>query len=215
MDASSRFGSNGLSKVDIEALPSGAARLTAGCRPDLASGSQDKSSNFGATREPVDQASSPHRKCASDFGRSRITTFRDLRKLVKVLAIPGRIGVQPMTALKLPENRAGNGSAADFGRIFEAAPRRCWSSIRRRIGSWMPIRPPAGCSAMTARSCAACAVTALHPGQLPALIVFTEAVMAKGEYWTRGLNPRHAAGRELVAGICRQRAWRRRPRNCC
>ncbi|WP_245303920.1 sigma 54-interacting transcriptional regulator [Pseudorhodoplanes sinuspersici] len=42
------------------------------------------------------------------------------------------------------------------------------------------------------------AVTALHPGQLPALIVFTDGVMAKGEYWTRGLKPRHAAGHELV-----------------
>ena len=41
------------------------------------------------------------------------------------------------------------------------------------------------------------AVSALHPGQLPSLIVFSEAVMAKGEYWTRGLHPRHAAGREL------------------
>ncbi|MFN3348669.1 sigma 54-interacting transcriptional regulator [Pseudorhodoplanes sp.] len=41
-------------------------------------------------------------------------------------------------------------------------------------------------------------VTALHPGQLPALIVFTEAVLAKREYRTRGLKPHHAAGHELA-----------------
>ena len=41
-------------------------------------------------------------------------------------------------------------------------------------------------------------VTALHPGQLPALIVFTDGVLAKGEYRTRGLKPRHAAGHELA-----------------
>lgn len=41
------------------------------------------------------------------------------------------------------------------------------------------------------------AISALHPGQLPALIVFTEAVLTKGRYWTRSLMPRHATGREL------------------
>jgi PAS domain S-box-containing protein len=39
--------------------------------------------------------------------------------------------------------------------------------------------------------------SALHPGQLPALIVFTEAVLAKGSFWTRGLTARDAAGNEL------------------
>lgn len=37
----------------------------------------------------------------------------------------------------------------------------------------------------------------LHPGQLPALIVFSEAVLTQGNYWTRTLAPRHATGREL------------------
>jgi PAS domain S-box-containing protein len=41
-------------------------------------------------------------------------------------------------------------------------------------------------------------VTALHPGQRPALVVFTQAVEAKGTFWTRGLRPRHATGRELA-----------------
>jgi PAS domain S-box-containing protein len=41
------------------------------------------------------------------------------------------------------------------------------------------------------------AFSALHPEQLPALIVFTQAVQAKGRYWTRTLTARHATGREL------------------
>jgi formate hydrogenlyase transcriptional activator len=40
-------------------------------------------------------------------------------------------------------------------------------------------------------------MTELHPGQRPALIVFTQAVTAKRRYWTRDLRPRHASGREL------------------
>ena len=39
--------------------------------------------------------------------------------------------------------------------------------------------------------------SALHPGQLPALIVFCEAVLTLGRYWTRGLSPRHASGAAL------------------
>lgn len=37
----------------------------------------------------------------------------------------------------------------------------------------------------------------LHPGQVPALIVFSEAVLLKGSYWTQTLSPRHADGRLL------------------
>jgi PAS domain S-box-containing protein len=39
--------------------------------------------------------------------------------------------------------------------------------------------------------------SALHPEQLPALIVFSQAVMLKGRYWTQALSPRHADGRML------------------
>lgn len=39
--------------------------------------------------------------------------------------------------------------------------------------------------------------SALHPGQMPALLVFTEAVLLKGSYWTQTLAPRHADGRLL------------------
>lgn len=40
-------------------------------------------------------------------------------------------------------------------------------------------------------------ITALHPEQLPAIIVFTQAVLSQGTYRTRSLVPRHAAGHEL------------------
>jgi PAS domain S-box-containing protein len=40
-------------------------------------------------------------------------------------------------------------------------------------------------------------ITSLHPDQLPAIIVFTQAVLSKGAYRTRSLSPRHAAGRIL------------------
>jgi PAS domain S-box-containing protein len=39
--------------------------------------------------------------------------------------------------------------------------------------------------------------TGLHPDQMPALLVFTEAVLLKGAYWTQTLSPRHADGRLL------------------
>src|SRR6476619_5424318 len=40
-------------------------------------------------------------------------------------------------------------------------------------------------------------VSALHTGQLPALIVFTQAVLDKGAWWTNALTPRHATGQTL------------------
>ena len=40
-------------------------------------------------------------------------------------------------------------------------------------------------------------ISALHPGQLPALVVFTEAVLTLGRYWTRDLVPRHATDAKL------------------
>ena len=43
----------------------------------------------------------------------------------------------------------------------------------------------------------AMSASALHPNQVPALIVFTQAVQAKGRWWTQALTPRHGAGRAL------------------
>ncbi|GLS43752.1 sigma 54-interacting transcriptional regulator [Methylobacterium brachythecii] len=41
------------------------------------------------------------------------------------------------------------------------------------------------------------AVSALHPGQLPTLIVFTQAVQASRRWWTHALTPRHAEGEAM------------------
>jgi PAS domain S-box-containing protein len=40
-------------------------------------------------------------------------------------------------------------------------------------------------------------ISALHAGQMPALIVFTQAVLDKGAWWTQALTPRHATGKKL------------------
>src|SRR3990170_641583 len=40
-------------------------------------------------------------------------------------------------------------------------------------------------------------ISALHAGQLPTLIVFTQAVLDKGAYWTNALTPRHATSQPL------------------
>lgn len=40
--------------------------------------------------------------------------------------------------------------------------------------------------------------SALHPEQLPALIVFSQAALLKQRYWTHSLSPRHADGRLLA-----------------
>ncbi|QDM00126.1 PAS domain S-box protein [Rhodopseudomonas palustris] len=39
--------------------------------------------------------------------------------------------------------------------------------------------------------------SALHGSQLPALVVFTQAVFAKGTYWSHALTPIHAGGTQL------------------
>ncbi|GJD32581.1 Anaerobic nitric oxide reductase transcription regulator NorR [Methylobacterium adhaesivum] len=41
------------------------------------------------------------------------------------------------------------------------------------------------------------AASALHPGQVPALIVFTQGALAKGHWWSQALIPRHADGKSL------------------
>ncbi|MCC7254188.1 sigma 54-interacting transcriptional regulator [Hyphomicrobium sp.] len=49
----------------------------------------------------------------------------------------------------------------------------------------------------------------LHPGQLGALIVFSQAVLLKGRYWTQSLAPRHADGRALRLAYMGSRIPRR------
>ena len=79
---------------------------------------------------------------------------------------------------------------------LSASSRRC-CSIRTPTRSSTPIRRPAPCSATTARLLRETRISALHAGQLPALIVFTQAVLDKGAYWTNALTPRHATGQPL------------------
>ena len=50
---------------------------------------------------------------------------------------------------------------------------------------------------MSREAIAGMRASVLHPAQMPALIVFTEAVLLKGSYWTQTLSPRHADGRLL------------------
>lgn len=98
----------------------------------------------------------------------------------------------------LPENQAEIIVPADFGSIFEAAPEPML--VLNPATDRIRDANPAACRLLGHDRAAlrAMRVTALHPGQLPALIVFTDGVMAKGEYRTRGLKPRHAAGHELL-----------------
>lgn len=98
----------------------------------------------------------------------------------------------------LPENKASSAASADFGRIFEAAPEPML--VLNPAADRILDGNPAACRLIGYDRTALreMRVTALHPGQLPALIVFTDGVLAKGEYRTRGLKPRHAAGHELA-----------------
>jgi PAS domain S-box-containing protein len=98
---------------------------------------------------------------------------------------------------RLPENRAEKASTADFGLIFEAAAEPML--VINPAADLIRDANPAACRLLGHDRAAlrAMRVTALHPGQLPALIVFSDGVLAKGEYRTRGLKPRHAAGHEL------------------
>ena len=97
----------------------------------------------------------------------------------------------------LHENQATPARTANFGCIFEASPEAML--VLRPAEDRIVDGNPAACRLLGhgREQLRGMAVTALHPGQLPALIVFTDGVMAKGEYWTRGLKPRHAAGHEL------------------
>jgi len=49
----------------------------------------------------------------------------------------------------------------------------------------------------------------LHPGQLGALVVFSQAVLLKGRYWTQSLTPRHADGSLLRLAYMGSRVPRR------
>jgi PAS domain S-box-containing protein len=93
--------------------------------------------------------------------------------------------------------RANGDVAASFGSIFESCvqPLLAFDPVADRI-----IDANAAACRLLGYDRALLRTlrfSALHSGQLPALIVFTDAVLAKGSFWTRGLSARDAAGNEL------------------
>jgi formate hydrogenlyase transcriptional activator len=81
--------------------------------------------------------------------------------------------------------------------VFEGAPQAML--VIDPAGDRVLDANPAACHLFGYDRDTLCAtsVTDLHPQQRPALIVFSQAVVEKGRWWTRGLSPRHATGREL------------------
>jgi len=96
------------------------------------------------------------------------------------------------------QNHATVQGVASFGGIFEACaqPMLVLDPVEDRITD----ANPAACGLFGRERASLLTIkfSTLHPGQLPALIVFTEAVLSKGSFWTRGLVARNAAGEELA-----------------
>lgn len=97
----------------------------------------------------------------------------------------------------LHQNQADSEAGDVHSRIFEASPNAML--LLDPKADEVKDANPAACRLLgyDRDTLTGMKISALHLGQLPALIVFTEAVMAKGSFWTRGLSPRHAAGKEL------------------
>jgi PAS domain S-box-containing protein len=94
--------------------------------------------------------------------------------------------------------RAGQNTSAYFLGIFEASPQPMLvvePHADRIIDANRAAGRLLGYDRELLRSLK---FTDLHPGQRPALIVFTQAVLAKGTFWTHSLAARHAAGHELT-----------------
>lgn len=96
---------------------------------------------------------------------------------------------------------AGPGREADFGPVFEAGAEAMLvldPDADRIVDANDAAARLLGQARTALRGMAA---STLHPGQLPALIVFTQGVQAKGRWWTHTLTPRHGAGRALNVEI--------------
>jgi len=94
--------------------------------------------------------------------------------------------------------RAGPSASAYFVGIFEASPQPMLvvePHANRILDANRAAGRLLGYDRALLRSLK---FTDLHPGQRPALIVFTQAVLAKGTFWTHSLAARHAAGHELT-----------------
>nr|WP_280953901.1 sigma 54-interacting transcriptional regulator [Methylobacterium terrae] len=98
----------------------------------------------------------------------------------------------------LAEMTADRGCVAGFGSVFEAGAEAMLvldPDADRIVDANEAASRLLGHTRDTLRGMAA---SALHPGQLAALIVFTQGVQAKGRWWTHTLTPRHGAGRSLT-----------------
>jgi len=95
-------------------------------------------------------------------------------------------------------NRAEAASPALFGGIFEASPQPLL--LVEPNANRIADANPAACRLLgyDRQLLRSLKFTDLHPGQRPALIVFTQAVLAKGTFWTHSLSARHAAGHQLA-----------------
>jgi PAS domain S-box-containing protein len=100
--------------------------------------------------------------------------------------------------MAMPSNQAAPASDAAFGGIFEASPQA--TLLIEPNADRIVDANPAACRLLGYDRALLRSLTfsALHPGQLPALVVFTQAVQAKGTYWTHTLSARDAAGHELA-----------------
>ena len=95
-------------------------------------------------------------------------------------------------------NWAEAAAAASFGSIFESSPQPML--VVEPNANRIADANPAACRLLGYErdTLRALKFTDLHPGQRPALIVFTQAVLAKGTFWSHSLSARHAAGHELA-----------------
>jgi len=100
--------------------------------------------------------------------------------------------------MSMHRNQAGQETDAAYGSIFEASPQAMLvfePHANRIIDANRAACRLLGYDRELLRSLE---FTALHPGQLPALIVFAQAVLAKGTFWSHSLAARHAAGHEMT-----------------
>ncbi|WP_029010527.1 sigma 54-interacting transcriptional regulator [Azospirillum halopraeferens] len=91
----------------------------------------------------------------------------------------------------------GSAAVADYGPAFERNADACL--VVELASGRIRDANPAACRLLgyDRDHLRRTTVTELHRGQEPALLVFTEAVLTKGTYWTRRLTPAHAGGRTL------------------
>ncbi|MDP4005335.1 sigma 54-interacting transcriptional regulator [Methylobacterium sp. NEAU K] len=92
---------------------------------------------------------------------------------------------------------AAGSAPGEFGPVFEANP-DAMLVVEPKADRIVDANPAAARMLGYPRTALRGArASALHPGQLPALTVFTQAALAKGHWWTQALTPRHASGRNL------------------